>query len=379
MASAQNKKLKIVFCTNSFSHISNGPAKFANILARNTNCEILEVRVITEDIEFSTKNIIKVYLNYPTFFEPISQIIRMWRYYRFSRLEFVRENFDFVIYNNAIVGLLSVILSRRKTIGMINDDNNLVFTISKLNLLNYKKVFYHYLERLFCIITRNPIIVNSNYLANAICNSYGIDRKKIKVFNKGIDESLVVQNRRLFQKKLNSILFVKTDFARGGLATLLEALNEMNEDVQATIVGASMESVNGIVTSLNLRRNLNLKIFEFQEQSEVQNLMREYDVFCVPSYKEAFGVANIEALSCGCKIVATNVGGIPEALNGAPIVWFVQPHNVAATKQALEEALKYTIQDADFDRLDNYLVQYSEINLIRNFNKILQDAQPIEC
>lgn len=378
MAIAQNKCLNIVFCTNSFSRVSNGPAKFANILARNSNSAMLDVRIITEDTEFSANNIIKVVLKYPSFFEGISQIIRMARYYRVSRLEFKREAFDFVVYNNAIIGLLSIILSRKVTIGMINDDNNLVYTISNLNTENYKKVFYHYLERLFCLITKNPIIVNSNYLAVAICNTYGIDRRKIKVFNKGVDESLVVQNRRILSKRKNSILFVKTDFTRGGLATLLQALNEMDDEIHVGIVGPSIDSVNYIIKSINLRKTLNLRIFEFQEQSQVHNLMREYDVFCVPSYKEAFGVANIEALSCGCKIVTTNVGGIPEALHGAPLVWFVEPHSVSDTILALESALIYNIQAKDFERLDDFLVQYSESNLIRNFNKILEDARTIK-
>jgi glycosyltransferase involved in cell wall biosynthesis len=38
------------------------------------------------------------------------------------------------------------------------------------------------------------------------------------------------------------------------------------------------------------------------------------DVFVVPSKAEAFGLAAQEALACGCRVVATQIGGLPEAL-----------------------------------------------------------------
>jgi glycosyltransferase involved in cell wall biosynthesis len=40
--------------------------------------------------------------------------------------------------------------------------------------------------------------------------------------------------------------------------------------------------------------------------------MRAADVFCLPSYSEGCPNVVLESLSCGCPIVATSVGGIPE-------------------------------------------------------------------
>ncbi len=44
--------------------------------------------------------------------------------------------------------------------------------------------------------------------------------------------------------------------------------------------------------------------------------LRETDVFVMPSRMEASGLALIDARDAGCAIVATNVGGIPEVLDG---------------------------------------------------------------
>lgn len=49
------------------------------------------------------------------------------------------------------------------------------------------------------------------------------------------------------------------------------------------------------------------------------------DILCVPSlYEEGFGRIIIEALSCGCPVVASNMGGIPEAVD-ATVGVLVEP------------------------------------------------------
>jgi glycosyltransferase involved in cell wall biosynthesis len=44
--------------------------------------------------------------------------------------------------------------------------------------------------------------------------------------------------------------------------------------------------------------------------------LSQADVFILPSHREAFGIALAEARKAGCAIVGTNVGGIPEVLEG---------------------------------------------------------------
>jgi len=46
-----------------------------------------------------------------------------------------------------------------------------------------------------------------------------------------------------------------------------------------------------------------------------QTVLRETDIFVLASHAEPLGLVNIEARSAGCAIVASNVGGIPEALD----------------------------------------------------------------
>ena len=53
--------------------------------------------------------------------------------------------------------------------------------------------------------------------------------------------------------------------------------------------------------------------------------MLNTDIFCVPSHKEALGVANLEALSRGVPVISSNAGGIPEVLNYGKCGWMANP------------------------------------------------------
>jgi teichuronic acid biosynthesis glycosyltransferase TuaC len=75
-----------------------------------------------------------------------------------------------------------------------------------------------------------------------------------------------------------------------------------------------------------------------QDAAGVAKWMRAADVFCLPSYSEGCPNVVVEALSSGRPVVATNVGGIPELVNGNCGI-LVPPRNSDVLRGALEAAL----------------------------------------
>jgi N-acetyl-alpha-D-glucosaminyl L-malate synthase BshA len=51
------------------------------------------------------------------------------------------------------------------------------------------------------------------------------------------------------------------------------------------------------------------------KQESFVELLAAADVFLLPSEQESFGLAALEALSCGIPVVASNIGGIPEQID----------------------------------------------------------------
>ena len=60
-------------------------------------------------------------------------------------------------------------------------------------------------------------------------------------------------------------------------------------------------------------------------------------MFCLPSHWEGLPISMLEAMAAGCAVVATAVGEIPTALDGAGVV--VPPHDPRALADSLEALL----------------------------------------
>src|SRR5947208_621841 len=86
------------------------------------------------------------------------------------------------------------------------------------------------------------------------------------------------------------------------------------------------------------------RILGFRSHGQVPQILSHCDLFCLPSRYEELSSALLEAMRAGLPIVATRVGGLPEALDGAGIL--VDPDDPAA----LAEAIDALLSDRDLAR-----------------------------
>jgi len=75
----------------------------------------------------------------------------------------------------------------------------------------------------------------------------------------------------------------------------------------------------------------------------VEEVLSIADLFLMPSEKESFGLAALEAMACEVPVISTNAGGIPE-LNIDGVTGFVSP--VGAVDEMVQNAL-YILEDAN--------------------------------
>ncbi len=67
--------------------------------------------------------------------------------------------------------------------------------------------------------------------------------------------------------------------------------------------------------------------------------LADADVFAFPSFHEAFPLAVLEAMAAGLPVVATDVGGVPDAVTHGEGGFIVPPRNAAAMQSALAPLL----------------------------------------
>ncbi|PEN06508.1 hypothetical protein CRI93_09505 [Longimonas halophila] len=76
----------------------------------------------------------------------------------------------------------------------------------------------------------------------------------------------------------------------------------------------------------------------------------------VPSRYEAFGIVALEAIACGCPVVASNVGGLPESVGECGIL--VESENPAALAEGIEKALNPAVRSQLRDAMPAHIARH---------------------
>jgi glycosyltransferase involved in cell wall biosynthesis len=321
--------------------VENGPVKFANLLLEiNRLYPQHELHILTEDTAGTLPYVHKAHMKKGWQKSPFSQFIRMVVYHRHAMRLRREYPFDVLVYNNALVGLLSAFFFK-KTVGMINDYNNCSVRLTSFQLSQgwIKRWVFKKAEHLTALFS-DKIIVNSTYLRELVCKVYSIPNTKVHRLYKGVD----VRTEKRTSTRIDStqpinILFVKTDYQLGGLPILAQAVKPLPFHFVVTVIGPTDSAQATIKAMFNEKPDTKVRVLGKRTQEEVFQQMLAADIFCVPSYREALGVANLEAMACGLPVVTTQVGGIPEVLDEGRCGWMVPPGDAVALTAALQQCI----------------------------------------
>jgi D-inositol-3-phosphate glycosyltransferase len=105
-----------------------------------------------------------------------------------------------------------------------------------------------------------------------------------------------------------------------GIFTLLSSLHLSgmhNLDYELTVTTAGNHTEEGKVIHAMLQANPLVNVVPARRTpKEMAALMAEHDMVVMPSsnifWKEVFGIVSVEAQHAGCRVVASNAGGLPE-------------------------------------------------------------------
>jgi colanic acid/amylovoran biosynthesis glycosyltransferase len=335
--------MKILFCTNAFENVTNGPVRFANIILQiNQLYPQHQLRILTEDVSEQRANVYKLPLYIPRLLKPFGQILRWFIYYRYIKKIEKEYNYDVLVYINSFNGLWASLVSDKPTVGMINDEKNMLATWQNFEFkpLWIKRFTFQWFEKLSAHRHR-LIVTNSDFLNNRVIDTYQIPASKVKKLYKSIPlEGIVFNPHRTFESPIK-VLFVKADYKVGQLAMLAEALKNLPKyQFLLTLVGPEPWFEADIRSIFTDKTNVSLNYVGAQPQAEVYSYMKSYDIFCVPSYTEAFGVANIEALAHGLSVISSRVGGIPEVLDNGNNGWLIDASRVGELSAAIEDCIQ---------------------------------------
>lgn len=368
----------ILFSTTHFNTVENGPAFFANLLYKKISAhKNYDLRFVSEDLnknQVKSDNFYKLQLKKNKLNSFFYQFFRIRQYHKKAADICKTFPFDILVYNNAFTGWLSTKKMKQPVLVMINDYNRMElmeksFYFSK----NYfKNLLLFYLEKSAAKVSTH-VIVNSKFLKSTIQNMYSISATKISVLYKGIElKKYDFRLRKEFNEEIR-ILFVKGGYVNGGFYELVEAIKTLKKySITLTIIGPRHIDLPHIKSYLKEKNIKNYELNGPLHPDKVKEYFDAADIFCVPSHKEALGVANMEALASGIPVVSTNVGGIPEVLDYGKCGWLVEPNNPMQLANALQECIENTELRLEKSNAGYaHVQQFNSEKLVENFLHIV--------
>jgi glycosyltransferase involved in cell wall biosynthesis len=147
------------------------------------------------------------------------------------------------------------------------------------------------------------------------------------------------------------------------IAAAAQVIREI-PDARFVIVGEGelREALEHQVTSLGLDRHVFLPGF----RKDVIGLMKSFDLFVMSSVTEGLGSAILEAMACERAVVASNTGGIPEAVKDGVTGLLVPPRDEHALAHAIVTLLRDTARRHAFGAAghDRVLAEFSVEQLV---------------
>ena len=147
------------------------------------------------------------------------------------------------------------------------------------------------------------------------------------------------------EKKDDMLLFVGRITFGKGLHVLLESLRHLKNPIQLVIVGP-MDSnrgySRGILKSIEKENKKGRHKIMYLGALDTKDIIKYYQtasIFVSPTFREAFGLANLEALSCETPVVTTNVGGTPEVVHHRENGILVPPNDPIELAKAIDYLL----------------------------------------
>jgi D-inositol-3-phosphate glycosyltransferase len=252
-----------------------------------------------------------------------------------------------------------------KSIKSLHELSKLDDTIIYLNIphaIDTKKqsyVFFHYpaieehgTRADYCRgIGKSIVLTNSRFLRAYWADFLDIEETEIEVIYPFADPAFSRVKRSPKPAGITRVLYAGRLSPEKGIYTLLESLHHPvaglkspeERGLRFTVARAGNETIHGKLLDQMLQSHPWITLVKARHTpEEMARLFAEHDIVVMPSnnkyWHDAFGMISVEAQHSGCRVVASNGGGLPETNCGELILF--EPGNSFALYRSIHKAAK---------------------------------------
>ena len=138
------------------------------------------------------------------------------------------------------------------------------------------------------------------------------------------DEAALGRVREEYDLPARFILFVGNLYPQKNFGTLVRAFARVKDAIPHRLIVAGrprykFERDIALLEDLGIADRVDF--LQFVPNDDLVLIYNLADCFVYPSLYESFGLAQLEAMACGCPVIAANAGAIPEVTGGAALLF----------------------------------------------------------
>jgi len=181
----------------------------------------------------------------------------------------------------------------------------------------------------------------------------GVHPSKIRYIPNAVDTNVFQPDGN---REENLILFVGRITFGKGLHVLLKALHYLKTKVHLVIIGPSdwdiqyFQEIENEIDQENRNGVHTITYLGEQGQDTIVQWCQKASIFVLPSYREACGLAILEALSCETPVVATDIDGIREVVVNGKDGLLVSTSNFMELASSIQYLLDNELVRTSFGR-----------------------------
>ncbi|MBL7142020.1 glycosyltransferase family 4 protein [Patescibacteria group bacterium] len=225
--------------------------------------------------------------------------------------------------------------------------------------------FVHY----WAVKKANQIITPSEFTKRELIELYKAKSNKITVIPEGYDKKffyLIKDEQKInsvlkkYQIKKPYFLYVGRLEKKKNIQGLLKAYNKLgalnSKSPKLILVGKPGFGYQEIQLEISRLRSQVCQL-GYVPAEDMVYLYNGAEAFIYPSFYEGFGLPVLEAMACGCPVLASNTGSIPEV--GGQAVLYFSPDNPEAIAKAMKKIvhnqdLKVELREKGLGQVKNF-------------------------
>jgi len=191
----------------------------------------------------------------------------------------------------------------------------------------YKIKYLGYLILIRTIVTRNQIIVPSNFWRDFLIKKYNLVNSQVVTTHESVDPIFLVDSKdeNINQNPENYLIYTGNLYPHKNINIILEALKKI-PDIKLKIICARnffSEKLSKQIKQMKLTKQV--EMLGYLDDKQFKEVYKKALALVHPSLMEGFSLTGLEAMALNCPVISSNSSCLPE-IYGNSVLYF-DPQN----------------------------------------------------